>query len=275
MANFEPQSTFDNVRIIEPTDRVLGGKKGAINVTLQQIVNRTEKTKDDVVALSETVSVLMPAIKRNTAYATGDCASAKGLHSWMYLECVIAGTTSDTEPVFTDSRVASQFMDGTAVFVIKDIRCKYRTGQIVTMWGTPAEYDYLLLCDGSQISEELYPELVRVLGGNTLPNLIGRFLEGANTSGEYHEAGLPNIEGEYTSKDQSNHEYAFGVNAEGSGAFKNVSQSGTKWLFTNSSNTYAYSHLGFDASLSNPIYGNSDTVQPKSMTIKHYICYAG
>lgn len=267
MANFEPQSTFDNVRIIEPTDRVLGGKKGAINVTLQQIVNRTEKTKDDVVALSETMSMLMPAIKRNTAYAIGDCASARGLHSWMYLQCVIAGTTSDTEPMFTDSRVASQLMDGTAVFVIKDIRCKYRTGQIVTMWGTPAEYDYLLLCDGSQISEELYPELVRVLGGGTLPNLIGRFLEGANTSGEYHEAGLPNIEGMSSARTKDT------ANFNVSGAFYQGTNNVVGHTYYQANDSYLPEL--FDASRSNPIYGNSDTVQPKSMTIKHYICYAG
>ena len=31
----------------------------------------------------------------------------------------------------------------------------------------------------------------------------------------------------------------------------------------------------FDASKSNSIYGASDTVQPKSYTVKYYICYGG
>lgn len=145
------------------------------------------------------------------------------------------------------------------------MRCKYRTGQIVTIWGTPAEYDYLLLCDGSQISAELYPELVKVLGGNTLPDLVGRFLEGAGSAGEYKEAGLPNITGTF-----------------GSWPIPAIYKSGA-FSLTTLGGQYIDSGLGggghvygnFDASKSNPIYGSSTTVQPKSMTVKYYICYAG
>lgn len=145
------------------------------------------------------------------------------------------------------------------------MRCKYRTGQIVTIWGTPAEYDYLLLCDGSQISAELYPELVKVLGGNTLPDLVGRFLEGAGSAGEYKEAGLPNITGTF-----------------GSWPTPAIYKSGA-FSLTTLGGQYIDSGLGggghvygnFDASKSNPIYGSSTTVQPKSMTVKYYICYAG
>lgn len=146
------------------------------------------------------------------------------------------------------------------------MRCKYRTGQIVPLWGTPAEYDYLLLCDGSQISAELYPELVAVLGGNTLPDLVGRFLEGAGSAGEYKEAGLPNITGE---------KYWAGVttdytNSKGALSGKAVA-SGYTWI----EHGYTGYNLLLDASKSNPIYGSSTTVQPKSMTVKYYICYAG
>lgn len=151
------------------------------------------------------------------------------------------------------------------MFIVRDMRCKYRTGQIVPLWGTPAEYDYLLLCDGSQISAELYPELVAVLGGSTLPDLIGRFLEGAGSAGEYKEAGLPNIEGTFD---------AYYIrDPESSGMF-----SVTKLADDNVPNVYYYgskNRYTADASRSNPIYGSSTTVQPKSMTVKYYICYAG
>ena len=137
------------------------------------------------------------------------------------------------------------------------------------MWGTPTEYDYLLLCDGSQISAELYPELVAVLGGNTLPDLVGRFLEGAGSAGEYKEAGLPNIDG------QVNAVLYLGVGtAVSTGALSDTAVSD----HTNLSGAFAGNHDGnlkLDASKSNPIYGNSTTVQPKSMTVKYYICYAG
>lgn len=151
------------------------------------------------------------------------------------------------------------------------------------MWGTPAEYDYLLLCDGSQISAELYPELVKVLGGNTLPDLVGRFLEGAGSAGEYKEAGLPNIEGEVTHKayDSSKkiHESRCWDKKKTTGAFfSDDVNSGYVQKDLASSGLIADDlgiNLKFSASKSNPIYGASTTVQPKSMTVKYYICYAG
>ncbi len=155
--------------------------------------------------------------------------------------------------------------DGTAVFIVRDMRCKYRTGQIVPLWGTPAEYDYLLLCDGSQISAELYPELAAVLDGNTLPDLLGRFLEGAGSAGEYKKAGLPNITGYFNS------DICGGKNV--GGAFY-----ATIWRLSTgiaSEKNNEDWKVQLDASKSNPIYGNSTTVQPKSMTVKYYICYAG
>lgn len=154
------------------------------------------------------------------------------------------------------------------MFIVRDMRCKYRTGQIVPMWGTPAEYDYLLLCDGSQISAELYPELVAVLGGNTLPDLIGRFLEGAGSAGEYKEAGLPNIEGSIpVILNNSTH-----ANIDITGAF--VKEFTRSFAYSNAS-ANEWNRVKFDASKSNPIYSSSTTVQPKSMTVKYYICYAG
>ena len=149
------------------------------------------------------------------------------------------------------------------------MRCKYRTGQIVTIWRTPAEYDYLLLCDGSQISAELYPELVAVLGGNTLPDLVGRFLEGADSAGEYKRAGLPNIEGQVNAV-----LYLCTGTSVSTGALSDTAVSD----HTNLSGQFAANHDGnlkLDASKSNSIYGSSTTVQPKSMTVKYYICYAG
>ena len=209
---------------------------------------------------------LRPGLARNKTYSVGDICFHDSLPSYAYLECITAGTTSEIEQDFGGGRASDHLTDGTAVFIVRDMRCKYRTGQIVPLWGTPAEYDYLLLCDGSQISAELYPELVAVLGGNTLPDLVGRFLEGAGSAGEYKEAGLPNITGE---------KYWAGVttdytNSKGALSGKAVA-SGYTWI----EHGYTGYNLLLDASKSNPIYGSSTTVQPKSMTVKYYICYAG
>ena len=216
---------------------------------------------------------LRPPLKRSTAYVKGDICFHDSLPSYAYLECITAGTTAETEQDFGGGRASDHLTDGTAVFIVRDMRCKYRTGQIVPMWGTPAEYDYLLLCDGSQISAELYPELVKVLGGNTLPDLVRRFLEGAGSAGEYKEAGLPNIKGEIT----NNSEYGIFDNRDiygfiTSGAFYKTQTSKTRHFSVAS---VPSCNFGIDASRSNSIYGSSTTVQPKSMTIKYYICYAG
>ena len=128
----------------------------------------------------------------------------------------------------------------------------------------PKDYEYLLLCDGSTISEENYPELVAVLGGTQLPNLIDRFLQGSATAGTYKEAGLPNIEGSFKMTR---------VNASNvsTGAFSDI-ENETNSDYNTGDNGVTVS---FNASKSNSIYGKSTTVQPPAFTTKIYICYAG
>ena len=137
----------------------------------------------------------------------------------------------------------------------------------------PKDYEYLLLCDGSTISEENYPELVAVLGGTQLPNLIDRFLQGSATAGTYKEAGLPNITG---SEGHCNVYYPYrsiGTNnafiAAGEASYNN------NLITSYTVEVPGYARLDFDASKSNSIYGNSNTVQPPAFTAKIYICYAG
>lgn len=208
---------------------------------------------------------LRPPLKRSTAYAKGDICFHDSLPSYAYLECITAGTTANTEPLFWGGRVA----DGTVVWRIKDVRCPYSLGEFVFKMNEPKDYEYLLLCDGSTISEENYPELVAVLGGTQLPNLIDRFLQGAATAGTYKEAGLPNIEGSFASGSPS---VLLWGHTKGTGAFiKSICGNG----YSGSNNNAYRADLYFNASDSNAIYGNSTTVQPPAYTTKIYICYAG
>lgn len=83
------------------------------------------------------------------------------------------------------------------------------------------------------------------------------WVKGANSVSEvggYLAAGLPNITGTFMKQ----HYAAYGGQA--SGAFKSVKQSAAGA----SDNSAGYG-FEFDASLSNPIYGASDTVQPPSI----------
>ena len=135
----------------------------------------------------------------------------------------------------------------------------------------PKDYEYLLLCDGSTISEDNYPELVAVLGGTQLPNLIDRFLQGSATAGTYKKAGLPNITGTGPVMRKKFVDGCFATD----NLTSNYLGSGT--------NIYLYTYEGssanpiptFNARRCSTVYGNSTTVQPPAFTAKIYICYAG
>lgn len=99
-----------------------------------------------------------------------------------------------------------------------------------------------------------------------LPKIAG-FVQGLNTLEDLAgllEAGLPNIEGT--------------INSEGmqgpivDGAFKSIEQ-GTNFYHQSTSAT-ATTKIGLDSSLSNPIYGNSTTVQPQAIQYPYYIVLA-
>ena len=155
---------------------------------------------------------------------------------------------------------------------IKDVRCPYSLGEFVFKMNEPKDYEYLLLCDGSTISEENYPELVAVLGGTQLPNLIDRFLQGAATAGTYKEAGLPNVGGTIAAMVKDNSADVSTSSALGAYAYGPSNQVvGNGGEYTG----YRSATLRLNANALNAIYGNSTTVQPPAYTAKIYICYAG
>ena len=78
--------------------------------------------------------------------------------------------------------------------------------------------------------------------------------------GQSVEAGLPNIEG-----------YINGVLNSGNGAFAYKDAPGSATPNASWANPVSYGY-DFDASRSNPIYGNSDAVQPNSVKKLLYIC---
>ena len=159
---------------------------------------------------------------------------------------------------------------------IKNIRENYSpliTGKIEWFALNTAPDGYLV-CDGTQVSRTTYADLFKAIGttfgsgdGSTtfnLPNLIDKFAQGSTTVGTYKSAGLPNITGHVdgymnlrgTSFPNNN---AFTVENMSKGYGGNVDD--------------FYHSLLFNASLSNPIYGNSETVQPPALTLLPCIKY--
>ena len=94
--------------------------------------------------------------------------------------------------------------------------------------------------------------------------LIKGFIEATNDVSELCNivtAGLPNILGEFTSQS------ALSV---GNGCFTGT---GTSYLYSPTANS-GKMKMSFDASKSDAIYGNSNTVQPQSVKVHYYIAIA-
>ena len=87
----------------------------------------------------------------------------------------------------------------------------------------------------------------------------------SQTIGQEIEAGLPNIIGQWNAT-------GIGLSVSGSGCF-------TGPWYTGGGETYGgngaanTTHLPFNASNSNSIYGKSDTVQPPAFTVNYFIKY--
>lgn len=128
-----------------------------------------------------------------------------------------------------------------------------------------------LLCDGSEVSKidyaDLYAIIADLYGTATdtskfkLPDLRDKFVQGANGNlGTNKDAGLPNITGKF----YQDRNATLGV----SGAF--TYESGNQVNLANDTPTNS-GLIAFDASKSNSIYGNSNTVQPPSVCLAFII----
>ena len=134
-----------------------------------------------------------------------------------------------------------------------------------------------LLCSGQEVAIADYPELYAVIGSLAecqsenegmfkIPDLRGRFLEGANGNlGKRIEAGLPNIKGYfnvYTWEDGGP-----------SGIITSVIH-GRKEGISGGFNEKTFVGITLDASrLPNSLYGKSNTVQPNSVCVNYIIKY--
>lgn len=150
-----------------------------------------------------------------------------------------------------------------------------QTGMVVAFSANSAPKNGFLLCNGSAVSRTTYADLFAKIGttygtgdGSTtfnLPNLTDKFIQGSGTAGTVKSAGLPNIEAKagkfYTGSAYKNEGAIYVVDDdEKAGMLGNTGQ-------------HIWRRLGFDASKSSSIYGNSTTVQPPALTMRMYIKY--
>lgn len=232
-------------------------------------------------------------LKRNKAYSIGDIAYSSYLPSWARLECVTAGITADTVPssLTTVSMKAGQYItDGTAIFILDDVRDGNRVGDIVLK---PTLNDGYIKANGATVKASEYPRLLKFVQDNNLcvsdsewsansatkyvydasadtlkvPNVVGRVLQGENTL-ITKNSGLPDINGGIVTL------CYLKADTERAGAFTNNKINDTIPRLQNGSlPAFITTMLSFSASASNSIYGSSNTVQPPACCLIAQIKY--
>jgi hypothetical protein len=216
-----------------------------------------------------------------TAYNVGDMKYSPLLPTGWFLSCVVAGTTSAGEIVLPSPVVENAIVvDGATTWKIRKIGSGggEAIGVIKAFAGNGDIPSGYLLCDGSAVSRTMYPDLFAAIGttygsgdGSTTFNVPDyntsqRFAQGSTVAGTEKEAGLPNIKGTIEKIGTGISGGSTGDKI-GTGAFSAIKTD--KVDATGSANFRA--SCTFDASRSNPIYGNSNTVQPSALTCRYII----
>ena len=133
----------------------------------------------------------------------------------------------------------------------------------VSIWTHESVPEFWLECDGRAVDAVKYPELRKLM--SFLPDYRDRFLQGKSSKYQVNqsiEAGLPNVTGSFNAPVTDGiQEYT------ARGAFIKIAAARSNGYWGVGTN-YG---LGFDASLSNPIYGKSTTVQPPAVIVKYII----
>lgn len=246
--------------------------------------------------------------KPSTEYSLEDIVTVSSFKSYKYLECVVAGTSSSGN-IINESNVGQLIYDGTVKWLVCDIRdaspvasIKYDysvrpgwvkcNGAVLGGNGYPrllnylknhlaTTFNYASLDDATEYARRQQnnnPGRFFLAHGTTLdayniilPDLTGRFIEGADTAGTVVDAGLPNITG-YAEADAYG---AGGVLTSSNGVFSlsNNYQVYAIRVDTEAPQNNTYRGLNFSASNSNSIYGRSTTVQPPAIQMIPLIKY--
>lgn len=173
--------------------------------------------------------------------------------------------------------------------IATSVQMNYSTtpvGTILSFAGSKVPNGFLI-CDGSEVSKITYADLYKVVGdlyGESgseetflLPDLRDKFVQGANGNlGTSKDAGLPNVTGQVgylKAIDDGNYNESISLR---DGCFKNSKNMTTTPPAQSVRNSTQDTNnrtgtIVFDASRSNSIYGNSDTVQPPSVCLTFII----
>lgn len=228
--------------------------------------------------------------KVSTNYTAGKLVQIPNINNYIYLECVESGTSSGSD--ITVTNIGQLITDGTCKWLTLDIRDSAPVG---TIKQDIVIRDGYLLLNGQIVNVSDYPRLVNFLIANSLlnnytaapdttkfyygdqdsltlklPDFINLFIENGSSALLLKSAGLPNI----TASCGFDSPLSFPVRPHSTnGAMSTAKrETGSTGQISGTSLTFD-NKLIFDASLSNSIYGNSDTVQPPAATLIPIIKY--
>ena len=252
-----------------------------------EYVPQTQASREHQELRTAILNAGIAILQRSKTYAVGDIAYSKHLPSWARLECVKAGMTGASIPNLAEvHKCGIMVTDGTAVWIVDDVRDGARVGDIILR---PTLRDGYIKANGATVKASEYPRLPAwVQESNmtvtaeqyktdcskyvydsaqdklTLPNATGRALMGGE-SVKSIEAGLPNITGGI------NNTFRTISGGGGYGAMVGSVDAGGQGF--GSGGAVPSTIVRFDASKSNPIYGAADTVQPRAITLIAQIKY--
>ena len=237
------------------------------------------------------ISALFPLWTASRAYSVGDVVKTLSSSFWVYLECVVAGTSDTTEPTFTN--VGELVTDGTVKWLVLDLRDSAPVG---TIKQDIIKRDGWLKLNGATVNVADYPRLVSFLTANSLihaytvfpvatdftygdsnnetlllPDFEGLFIENsASNTLDGVSAGLPNISGTLNNLTGTSGTTA----STGPFSWRNEDRYWKEQLaHDESEGNKGKEFISFDASRSNSIYGNSNTVQPPAIKLLPIIKY--
>lgn len=257
------------------------GKDGADGITYTPAIGE--------VITTETVSEAAVSVRtdENTKQALFDFTipkSKNGIDGTTYIPVVEEVTTSEAD---ADVQINIDDINKKAGFKFvlpKPIEyiSNAPIGTVLSFAGQTAPNGYLI-CKGQSVAVADYPDLYAVIGNTyggddtnfNVPNLVDKFIQGSTTSGTEKEAGLPNIEGSIAKKGTETGDNFLSDNtASGistSGALSIKKYVSVKSMSNGEESYSSPASFDFDASKSNSIYGNSDTVQPPALTMVYII----
>lgn len=261
---------------------VEGGKVKTINS-----INPDDSGNVDLSSMDYAVRSEIGIWKPSESVSVGDVRYLNGReNAGIVLECIQAGTTGSEQPIVSDNtdNIIANFTSNDRIghmrlifnLAEKDadeiiaLGIAYNRTTYPELWEYVQSRPDLLLTETewqakyAETNGKFVPYYSSGNGTSTFRTpLLSAYIKGAdstNSLGSYLSAGLPNITGDGGS--------FFGGGANADGVFQRTPVTESLVVAQNtpaSEPSMQFAFLNFDASKSNSIYGNSDTVTPETM----------